>query len=201
MGEPRLGLWIRAVFLLFTYRIRFAERGKKGQIDGRKWLFFEILMFSKKKCPKEIFFVYIRIMKNLFVSISLAFLLSACGSDAPENNAFDKTAECKCDCGKSENAPEIKEEPSKVGKIFGEVAKIGGAAVAGAVVANKLKCDRFDIEIEYLLLDACLNTCEGVAPRDSRLKKCARAIQDMECSEKLGEADIRTRVGNSCPIQ
>jgi hypothetical protein len=64
-----------------------------------------------------------------------------------------------------------------------------------------MHCDRFDIEVEYLLLDACLNTCGGVAERDARISKCARAIQDMECSQKLSQGDIHKSVNSSCPIQ
>ena len=138
-------------------------------------------------------------MKKLLISLTLLFFICGCGSDAADNTS-NQTA-CNCDCDKASDTPEVKKEESKLGKFLAEGAKVVGGAAIGATIANKMHCDRFDIEIEYLMLDACLNSCSGIADKGSRISKCARAIQDMECSEKLSRSDISQRVNNSCPVQ
>ncbi len=140
-------------------------------------------------------------MKKLFISLSLLFFVCGCGSDVADNASTKQAAECNCDCDKAAATPEIKKDTPLWKKALAEGAKLGVAAAAGAAVANKMQCDRFDIEIEYLMLDACLNSCSGVADRASRISKCARAIQDMECSEGLSRGEINQRVNNSCPLQ
>ena len=143
-------------------------------------------------------------MKKLLVSLSLLAFVCACNDSEAKQSSSNRAADCpqvECKCDNAEKAPEIKEETPGWKKALGEVAKVGAGVAAGAAIANKLHCDRFDIEVEYLLLDACLNTCSGVAERDARISKCARAIQDMECSQKLSQGDIRKSVNNSCPIQ
>lgn len=139
-------------------------------------------------------------MKKLLISLTLLFFVCGCGSDAADNSST-KQAECNCDCDKAAGAPEIKKDESKLGKFLADGAKVVGGAAAGALIANKMHCDRFDIEVEYLMLDACVNTCSGVADKASRISKCARAIQDMECSEGLKREEINQRVNNSCPLQ
>ena len=156
--------------------------------------------FAKKKILEKIF-IYIGSMKKLLFSLSLLFFVCSCDSDAADNTSTKQAAECNCDCDKAAGTPEIKKDESKLGKFLKEGAKLGVAAAAGAAVANKMHCERFDIEVEYLMLDACLNSCSGIADRASRISKCARAIQDMECSEGLSRGEISQRVNNSCPLQ
>ncbi|MBR4916965.1 MAG: hypothetical protein IKZ45_07810 [Fibrobacter sp.] len=139
-------------------------------------------------------------MKKLLISLTLLFFVCGCDSDAADN-CSTKQAECKCDCEKAADAPEIKKDESKLGKFLADGAKVVAGAAAGAAVTKALHCDRFDIEVEYLMLDACVNTCSGVADKASRISKCARAIQDMECSEGLKREEINQRVNNSCPLQ
>lgn len=145
-------------------------------------------------------------MKKLLFPFSLSLLALVCSCNESHakqsaSNEESNSPQVECKCDGNEKTPEIKEEPSKWKKFAGEAAKIGGAALAGAVVANKLHCDRFDIEVEYILLDACLHSCSGVAEKSSRLSKCAKAIQDMECSQKLPEDKIKHLVNDSCPLQ
>lgn len=140
-------------------------------------------------------------MKKLLLSLSLLFFVCSCDSDAADNASTKQAAECNCDCDKAGSTPEIKKDESKLGKLLADGGKVLGGAAAGALLAKKLQCERFDIEVEYLMLDACLNSCSGVADKASRISKCARAIQDMECSEGLSRGEINQRVNNSCPLQ
>lgn len=139
-------------------------------------------------------------MKKLLISLAFLFFICGCGSDAADNTST-KQAECNCDCDKAAATPELKKDTPLWKKALAEGAKVAGGAAVGAAIANKMHCDRFDIEVEYLMLDACLNSCSGVADKASRISKCARAIQDMECSEGLSRGDINQRVNNSCPLQ
>jgi len=159
---------------------------------------FAFLTFFAKTFLEKIF-IYIRNMKKLLISLTLLFFICGCESETA-NNTSNQTA-CNCDCDKAGGTPEIKKEESKLGKILTEGVKVVGSAAIGAAIANKMHCERFDIEVEYLMLDACLNSCSGVADKDSRIRKCARAIQDMECSEGLSRGEINQRVNNSCPLQ
>jgi hypothetical protein len=143
-------------------------------------------------------------MKKTLIILSLLAFVCACDDSDAKQSTSQNVANCpqvECKCDNAEKTPEIKEEPSKWKKIAGKALEVGAAAAAGAIVANKLHCERFDIEVEYLMLDACLETCHGVAERSARISKCARAIQDMECSQKLSQDDIQKNVTNSCPIQ
>jgi hypothetical protein len=153
------------------------------------------------------FLFILKNMKNLIIPLSLLVFACMCSKVEAKistpNQAANQAENCpqvECKCNNGEKTPEIREEKSRWTKAAGDVVKMGAAATAGALVANKLHCERFDIKTEYFLLEACLNTCEGVARRDKRIEKCARAIQDMECSEKLPQAEIDNRVKSNCPI-
>ena len=110
-------------------------------------------------------------MKKLLFSLTLLFFVCGCGSDAADNSSTKQVAECNCNCDKAAGAPEIKKDESKLGKFLAEGAKVVGSAAVGAAIANKMHCDRFDIEVEYLMLDACVNTCSGVADKASRINQ------------------------------
>lgn len=147
-------------------------------------------------------------MKNLIIPLSLLVFACTCSKVEAKistpNQAANQAENCpqvECKCNNGEKTPEIREEKGGLKKKATVAAAIAVTGMgAGAIVANKLHCERFDIKTEYFLLEACLNTCEGVARRDKRIEKCARAIQDMECSEKLPQADIDNRVKSNCPI-
>lgn len=127
------------------------------------------------------------------------FSVVACSDCDCEKNSKSETENCaSCDCEK--NNADVTEKKSSWKDKLGKGSALAGAAVAGAAVANKLHCDRFDIEVEYMLLDACLNTCSGVANRESRISKCAAAIQEMECKKSMKSDEISRQVQSSCPI-
>lgn len=178
-----------------------AKRDKDGDendVFAEKTAF---LQFFKKKILEKKTFIYIGSMKKLLLSLTLLFFICGCGSDTADNTSTKQAVECNCDCDKAGSTPEIKKDESKLGKLLADGGKVLGGAAAGALLAKKLQCERFDIEVEYLMLDACLNSCSGVADKASRISKCARAIQDMECSEGLSRGEINQRVNNSCPLQ
>lgn len=92
------------------------------------------------------------------------------------------TATCApCDCGSRE---ELKASESSTEEVVEKGGIALAAAAAGAFLHKKFSCERFDIVIEYRLMDACLNSCSGVASISARTEKCAKAIQDMECKKK-----------------
>jgi hypothetical protein len=197
-----------AAFPPFFYRFRIPKRGKKGhELDKirTKFAFLsKFRIFFNELVLLENFLFILGTMKKLLVSLSLLAFVCACDDTEAKQSSSNHAADCpqvECKCDNAEKTPEIKEESSGWKKALGEVAKVGAGMAAGAALANKMHCDRFDIEVEYLLLDACLNTCGGVAERDARISKCARAIQDMECSQKLSQGDIHKSVNSSCPIQ
>lgn len=101
-----------------------------------------------------------------------------------------------CDCG---SRTELKASESSKEEIIEKGGIAVGAAAIGAALAKKFSCERFDIIIEYKLMDACLNSCSGTSSVSSRTEKCARAIQDLECKKKLGLEAISAAVENSCP--
>ena len=200
--------WLEWVFPALSYRTRILKRDKKGHELAGIWakfgVFAEICMFSQKISPSRNFLFILGTMKKLLLSLSLLAFICACDDSEAKQSTSNNAADCpqvECKCDNAEKTPEIKKESSGWKKLLVEGAKVGAGMAAGAVVANKLHCDRFDIEVEYLLLDACLNTCSGVAERDARISRCARAIQDMECSQKLSQGDIHKSVNSSCPIQ
>lgn len=148
-------------------------------------------------------------MKNLIIPLSLLVFACTCSKVEAKistpNQAANQAENCpqvECKCNNGEKTPEIREEKSGLKKKVAVTTAIGATGfVAGAYAVDKLHCNRFDIEVEYLMLDACLETCYGVAEKSARISKCARAIQDMECSQKLSQDDIHKKVTNSCPIQ
>lgn len=101
-----------------------------------------------------------------------------------------------CDCG---SRTELKADESSTGEIVEKGGLAVAAAAAGAFLHKKFSCERFDIIIEYKLMDACLNSCSGTSSVSARTEKCARAIQDLECKKKLGFEDIAAAVENTCP--
>ncbi|WP_290958350.1 hypothetical protein [Fibrobacter sp.] len=154
------------------------------------------------------FLFILKNMKNLIIPLSLLVFACTCSKVEAKistpNQAANQAENCpqvECKCNNDEKTPEIREEKGGLKKKVAVAGAFGVAMGAGAFVANKMHCDRFDIEVEYLMLDACLETCYGVAEKSARISKCARAIQDMECSQKLSQDDIHKKVTNSCPIQ
>ena len=65
---------------------------------------------------------------------------------------------------------------------------------------EKLSCDRYDLYVEYMLMNACIQGCDnsGVTT-DQRIQNCAEAITSWQCSEKINpkEANARAR---SCQL-
>lgn len=107
------------------------------------------------------------------------------------------TATCApCDCG---SRVELKASESSTEEVVEKGGIALAAAAAGAFLHKKFSCERFDIVIEYRLMDACLNSCSGVASISARTEKCAKAIQDMECKKKMSAVDISSIVSSSCP--
>lgn len=107
------------------------------------------------------------------------------------------TATCApCDCG---SRVELKASESSTKEIVEKGGIAVAAAAAGAFLHKKFSCERFDIVVEYRLMDACLNSCSGVASVAARTEKCAKAIQDLECKKKMSAADIGGIVSSSCP--
>jgi len=101
-----------------------------------------------------------------------------------------------CDCG---SRVELKASESSTEEVVEKGGIALAAAAAGAFLHKKFSCERFDIVIEYRLMDACLNSCSGVASISARTEKCAKAIQDMECKKKMSAVDISSIVSSSCP--
>lgn len=101
-----------------------------------------------------------------------------------------------CDCG---SRVELKASESSTEEIVEKGGIAVAAAAAGAFLHKKFSCERFDIVVEYRLMDACLNSCSGVASVAARTEKCAKAIQDFECKKKMSAADIGSIVSSSCP--
>lgn len=127
-------------------------------------------------------------MKKIITALILTFSASVFAQ---------ATATCApCDCGSRE---ELKASESSTEEIVEKGGIAVAAAAAGAFLHKKFSCERFDIVIEYRLMDACLNSCSGVASISARTEKCAKAIQDMECKKKMSAVDISSIVSSSCP--
>lgn len=125
-----------------------------------------------------------KIITVLILTFSASVLAQATATCAP------------CDCGSRE---ELKASESSTKEIVEKGGIAVAAAAAGAFLHKKFSCERFDIVVEYRLMDACLNSCSGVASVAARTEKCAKAIQDFECKKKMSAADIGSIVSSSCP--
>ncbi len=127
-------------------------------------------------------------MKKIITVLILTFSASVFAQSA---------ATCApCDCG---SRVELKASESSTEEVVEKGGIALAAAAAGAFLHKKFSCERFDIVIEYRLMDACLNSCSGVASISARTEKCAKAIQDMECKKKMSAVDISSIVSSSCP--
>ncbi|MCQ2089270.1 MAG: hypothetical protein MJY93_03365 [Fibrobacter sp.] len=126
-----------------------------------------------------------KILATLFLTLSASvYAQSGAATCAP------------CDCG---SRVELKASESSTEEVVEKGGIALAAAAAGAFLHKKFSCERFDIVIEYRLMDACLNSCSGVASISARTEKCAKAIQDMECKKKMSAVDISSIVSSSCP--
>ncbi len=122
-------------------------------------------------------------------------------AETPETSSVENAVE--------KSADETASEASEVGggwrkfakKIAPEAISIAGGAVAGAAIAKATNCDRYELSIEYKLMEACITGCGNTgASREERIENCARNIMAWQCKEKIKPGQAMSKA-QSCSLR
>lgn len=130
-------------------------------------------------------------MRKFFIAMCICCAATFAKNEPEAISQQDSVQMCPCPEKKGFFAKATKwvsdhpEETVTAGTALASVAAVGYIAMHD--------CERYDILIEYKLMDVCIRNC-----RDE--EKCAERIVEWECKQKIGpkDAEIKNR---SCPIK